>query len=266
MRLMPAPTILQRVDVEPAVGLVEDREARVHDAHLDHLGALLLAARKADIDRPLEHSASMPSSAACRLASLMNSAPENSRLAARSPLRIESSRAGTGGRRRRGSRPDTGSRGTAPPPRARAAPCASRSCAVERRRPVAHLIARPPAEHIGERRLARAVRPHDRMHFARGTSSDSPLRIGLSATAAWRFSILSIVGPFRAVREIIAALHVHRFGAHRFEHPAIVERALAIFEGQRGHRQLLIVVTRAGSRRPHLAQRAAASWRCRAAR
>ena len=53
--LMPAPTALQRVDVEPAVGLVEDREARGHDAHLDHLGALLLAARKADIDRPLEH-------------------------------------------------------------------------------------------------------------------------------------------------------------------------------------------------------------------
>src|SRR3546814_10882742 len=30
-----------------------------------------------------------------------------------------------------------------------------------------HLIPRPPAEHIGERRLARAVRPHDRMDFAR---------------------------------------------------------------------------------------------------
>ena len=45
----------QRVDVEAAVGLVQHREAGVEDAHLDHLGALLLAARKTDIDRPLEH-------------------------------------------------------------------------------------------------------------------------------------------------------------------------------------------------------------------
>ena len=45
----------QRVDVEPAVGLVEHRELRLHDAHLDHLGALLLAAGEADVDRALEH-------------------------------------------------------------------------------------------------------------------------------------------------------------------------------------------------------------------
>ena len=45
----------ERVDVEPAVGLVEDGESRLHDAHLDHLGALLLAAGKADVDRALEH-------------------------------------------------------------------------------------------------------------------------------------------------------------------------------------------------------------------
>ena len=39
--------------------------------------------------------------------------------------------------------------------------------AVERHAtPSAHLIARPPAEHVGERRLARPVRPHDRMHLA----------------------------------------------------------------------------------------------------
>ena len=55
MRLMPAPTALQRVDVEPAVGLVEHRELGLHDAHLDHLGALLLAAGEADVDRALEH-------------------------------------------------------------------------------------------------------------------------------------------------------------------------------------------------------------------
>src|SRR3546814_3900317 len=34
--------------------------------------------------------------------------------------------------------------------------------AHERDRPCGHLIAGPPAEHIAERRLARAVRPQDR--------------------------------------------------------------------------------------------------------
>ena len=55
MRLMPAPTASKRVDVEPAVGLVEHCELRIHDAHLHHLGALLFAARKADVDRALQH-------------------------------------------------------------------------------------------------------------------------------------------------------------------------------------------------------------------
>src|SRR5688572_9662885 len=34
-------------------------------------------------------------------------------------------------------------------------------------RPRSHLIPRPPAEHVAQRRLARPVRPHDRMHLAR---------------------------------------------------------------------------------------------------
>ena len=45
----------QRVDVEARIRLVEDRELGVDDAHLHHLVALLLAARKADVDRALEH-------------------------------------------------------------------------------------------------------------------------------------------------------------------------------------------------------------------
>src|SRR3546814_7902582 len=44
-----------RVDVEAAVGLVEDREPGVDDPHLHHLVALLLAARKADVHGTLEH-------------------------------------------------------------------------------------------------------------------------------------------------------------------------------------------------------------------
>ena len=39
--------------------------------------------------------------------------------------------------------------------------------AVERRGALGDLVALAAGEHVGERRLARAVRPHDRMHLAR---------------------------------------------------------------------------------------------------
>src|SRR3546814_20425540 len=45
----------ERVDIEAAVGLVEDGEAGGDEAHLDDLVALLLAARKADIHVALHH-------------------------------------------------------------------------------------------------------------------------------------------------------------------------------------------------------------------
>ena len=41
---------LQRVDVEPGVGLVEDRELRLEQRHLEDLVALLLAAREPFVD------------------------------------------------------------------------------------------------------------------------------------------------------------------------------------------------------------------------
>ncbi len=44
----------QRVDVEPAVGLVEDRQPRLQHRHLKDLVAFLLAAGKPDIDRALQ--------------------------------------------------------------------------------------------------------------------------------------------------------------------------------------------------------------------
>ena len=44
----------QRVDVEAAIGLVEDREARLEHRHLEDFVALLLAAREPDIQRALQ--------------------------------------------------------------------------------------------------------------------------------------------------------------------------------------------------------------------
>ena len=45
---------LQGVDVEPGVGLVEDRQARLEHRHVEDLVALLLAAGEALVDRPVE--------------------------------------------------------------------------------------------------------------------------------------------------------------------------------------------------------------------
>src|SRR3546814_1430476 len=49
---------------------------------------------------------------------------------------------------------------------------------VEIDRSLGHLITRPPAEHIGQSRLARAIRPHDRMDLARINAERQALQIG----------------------------------------------------------------------------------------
>ena len=46
---------LQRVDVEAGVGLVENRQRRLEQRHLEDLVALLLAAREPFVDRAAQH-------------------------------------------------------------------------------------------------------------------------------------------------------------------------------------------------------------------
>src|SRR5438874_532779 len=90
-----------------------------------------------------------------------------------------------------------------------------------------------------------------------GTLSDTPLRIGLSATVAWRLSIrsMAVLRARGAVVEEIAAHRVHRVLPDAFEHALVVERALAIVE--RGFLELQrLVVGRLGA--AFLAQHAAA--------
>ena len=118
-------------------------------------------------------------------------------LAPRPALRVQAPCAGTGRWRRRESRPDTGSPGRCRARRARAArgrggrsppsplrggarigvsrpmprlrqlrtlrPLALTGKGSEHHRTFGHLVARPPGEHICERRLARPVRPHHRV-------------------------------------------------------------------------------------------------------
>ena len=97
----------------------------------------------------------------------MNSAPRKLRLAARAALRVEAFAqeldVGHAGNFDRILEAEEQARGGALVRLQR-----EQILPVERHRALGHLIARPPAEHIGQRRLARAVRPHDRMHLARG--------------------------------------------------------------------------------------------------
>src|SRR5438132_14405293 len=90
-----------------------------------------------------------------------------------------------------------------------------------------------------------------------GTSSDTPFRIGLSATVAWRLSIrsMAVLPARRAVGEEVAAHIVHRVLADAFEHALVVERALPIVE--RGFLELQWLVV-GGFGGAFLAQRAAA--------
>ena len=122
----------------------------------------------------LSISASMPSAAAWARASLMNSAPDRSGSPRARRCVLSASRRNwsddtpgisTGYWKPRNSPAAARSCGSS----------ASRSCPSKVTAAFGHLIARPPAEHIGQRRLARAVRPHDRMHLARGHGERQPV-------------------------------------------------------------------------------------------
>ncbi len=47
--LTPSATMLQRVDIQPGIGFVQDGELGLQHGHLQHFVALLLTAREADI-------------------------------------------------------------------------------------------------------------------------------------------------------------------------------------------------------------------------
>src|SRR5690606_26252014 len=79
----------ERVDVEARVGLVEDGEGGIEDAHLHHLGALLLAAREADVHGALEHVHVELEQPGLLARQLEEFTPRKKRLIARRTLRVE---------------------------------------------------------------------------------------------------------------------------------------------------------------------------------
>ena len=136
----------------------------------------------------LSISASMPSSAACSRASLMNSAPDSSASPRARRCELRLSRRNWSYRHagdfdrileaeeqpRRGALVRLHGEQSCPSPlvssevEARPSTSLGTNGVGVNVTALAHLIPRPPGEHVGERRLARAVRPHDRVHLARG--------------------------------------------------------------------------------------------------
>ena len=156
----------QRIDVEPAVGFVQHGHARIEDAHLDHLGALLLAAGKADVHLPLEHvhvELQQPGLFARELEEIR---ARERLFPARLALRVQ----------RLAQELDVRHAGNLhrvleaeeqPRRSALVRLHVEQILPVEIDRTLGDLITGPPAEHIRQRRLARAIGTHDRMDFAR---------------------------------------------------------------------------------------------------
>src|SRR5690606_11277942 len=155
----------ERVDVEPAVGFVEDRELRLQHRHLEDLVALLLAAREPDIDRPLEELVADLEELQLLPDELEELAGVELRLAAAAPDRVEGgaeevhvvhARDLDGileGEEDPRPGPLVGAHGEEIP-----------AVIGDAAR---HLVPVAPGENAGEGGLAGTVRAHDRVHLAR---------------------------------------------------------------------------------------------------
>ena len=155
----------ERVDVEPGIGFVEDREPGLQHRHLEDLVALLLAAGKPLVDGPLEQRVvhvQEPAPGAGELQELdgveLGLAPRLADFVERRPQEIEVGDAGDLDRVLEGEE-DARGRPLLDRHRQQVAP-------VEDDAAGGDFVALPAGEDIGERALARAVRPHDRMDLA----------------------------------------------------------------------------------------------------
>ena len=165
----------QRIDVEAAVGLVENRKRGIDDAHLHHLVAFLLAAGESDIHRTLEHIHIHAQCARLLARDFQEFAAGQWSLAAMLALRIQ----------RLAQELDVGNAGDFDRILEAEEQAGSSAFmrfegqqifAVEGHRSFGHFIAGPPGQHITERRFARAIGAHNRMDFARVQTERKPLQ------------------------------------------------------------------------------------------
>ena len=174
-RVHPFRDHLERVDVEAAVGLVENRKARLQNRKLEHFVALLLAAGETDIERALQHVVAD----AERARLLADDAQElhgvELVLAPAAAQRIErGAQEGHGAHTRNLDRILEGEE----EPGGRALlrlQLQQVPAVIEHLAPV-HRVALAAGEHIGERALAGPVRPHHGMHLAGADREIDPVQ------------------------------------------------------------------------------------------
>src|SRR6266540_1550752 len=160
LRLHASSDVAQGVDVEAGVDLVEDGDLGLEHGKLERLGALLLAAGELDVDPAGQEL--VADRETLRLA----------RQPVRQPVRLPAPAADGGGEEvdqaharhldRVLHREEQTLRRALPRRQAH------QLVAVEGDRAVEHLVLEPAHEGVGERRLARAVRAHERVHLTRG--------------------------------------------------------------------------------------------------
>ena len=150
----------------PEFGLVEDADARLEQRHLQHLESLLLAPGKADVQRPPQHLLIDFQ----RLRRFAHTPHEFGRreiaFSSRTPVRVER-------RLQKSHRADAGNfrrilkRQKHAPKRALVRLELQQVFSVEPNLAGRDLIVRLAGNDVGQGRLARAVRPHDRRDLAR---------------------------------------------------------------------------------------------------
>ena len=157
---------LERVDVEARVGLVEDRQRRLQDEHLEDLVALLLAAREALVHRPPHQLVVDVEDLQPVLAPAQEVHRVELGLAAVLPLRVQR-RLEEVGVVHAGDLDRVLERHEHALAGALLGIHVEQVLAVELHRAAGHFVGGMAGQHAGQRALARAVGPHDRVHFAR---------------------------------------------------------------------------------------------------
>jgi hypothetical protein len=179
---------LQRVDVQPRVGLVHHRQRGLQHGELQDLVALLLAAREAVVHRALRETGSISS-----ISIFSTSMSWKSKMSISSPPLGVERRAHEVGDRDAGDldRVLEGQEDARVGALVRLH--VQDALAAEEDVAVGHLVRRMAGDHLGERALARAVRTHDRVDLALVHLQVHPRRISVpsSAISAWRLVILS---------------------------------------------------------------------------
>jgi hypothetical protein len=165
-RLDPPGDIAQGVDVEAGVDLVEDGELGLEHGELERLRPLLLAAGELDVHAPLQELLADGEALRFRVESFSQAVGLAAPTADGGAEEVDDADTGNLDRVLHGEEePLCGAL-----PRREA----EQLLAVERHRPVTHLVLGPAHEGVGEGRLPGPIGPHQRVHLARGDLEVDP--------------------------------------------------------------------------------------------